>query len=41
MPITEVESHFIAEMGAGALEDAFLRGQPDLFAIDRADVPRG
>lgn len=39
VPVTDQESRFVAERGAGALEDVFVREQPDLFTIDRADVP--
>lgn len=38
VPITDDEAQFVTERGADALEDAFLRQQPDLFTIDRADV---
>ncbi|WP_134322105.1 suppressor of fused domain protein [Cumulibacter soli] len=38
VPITDDEAALVAERGVGALEDAFMRAQPDLFAIDRASV---
>lgn len=38
VPITGDEAELVAAQGAGALEDAFMRAQPDLFAIDRASV---
>jgi hypothetical protein len=41
VPITEAEARLVAERGADALEDAFMRAQPDLYAIDRADVTLG
>lgn len=41
VPVTEREADFVAEQGAGALEDAFMREQPDLFTIDRPDVKLG
>lgn len=39
VPITAEEADLVSERGAGALEDAFMRAQPDLFSIDRASVP--
>lgn len=39
VPITAEEADLVSERGARALEDAFQRAQPDLFAIDRASVP--
>lgn len=41
VPITETEAEFVAAHGAGALEDAFMRAQPDLFSTTRSDVPLG
>lgn len=38
VPITAEEAELVAARGAGALEDAFMRAQPDLFAIDRTSV---
>lgn len=38
VPITDDEAALVAAQGAGALQDAFMRAQPDLFAIDRASV---
>lgn len=39
VPITDDEAELVLARGAGALEDAFMRAQPDLFAIDRVTVP--
>lgn len=39
VPITDAEAQVVAEQGSAALEAAFDRAQPDLFAIDRASVP--
>ena len=39
VPITAEEADLVAAKGARALEDAFMRAQPDLFAIDRDSVP--
>lgn len=41
VPITDEEAEFVAAQGARALEDAFMRAQPDLFAIDRDSVATG
>lgn len=38
VPVTKREADFVAERGAGALEDVFVREQPDLFTVDRPDV---
>ncbi|MGW8482219.1 suppressor of fused domain protein [Microbacterium sp. NPDC055903] len=39
VPITQAEAAFVATNGPAALEDAFMRAQPDLFAVDRGSVP--
>lgn len=39
VPITDSEAQLVAEQGADALEDAFMRAQPDLYSIERAGVP--
>lgn len=41
VPITDDEAELVSAHGSGALEDAFMRAQPDLFAIDRASVLAG
>ena len=38
VPITESEAQLVSDRGANALQDAFMREQPDLYAIDRASV---
>lgn len=38
VPITADEAELVAAQGARALEDAFMRAQPDLFAIGRDSV---
>ena len=38
VPITDDEAKLVAEQGADALTDAFMRTQPDLYAVDRASV---
>lgn len=38
VPITDAEADLVAREGAGALQDVFMRAQPDLFAIDRVGV---
>lgn len=38
VPLTDREAQFVAERGSSALEDVFVREQPDLFTIERTDV---
>lgn len=39
VPITDAEAEFAKTHGAEALEDAFMRGQPDLYSVTRESVP--
>ncbi|WP_300266778.1 suppressor of fused domain protein [Microbacterium sp.] len=41
VPITADEADLVIAHGPAALEDAFVRAQPDLFSIDRASVLTG